>query len=381
MKKGLEITLSAFGSSSRAQVQMTKAICENYNTTILTLSRDNINEDIRKDARCTIAPARNRHNYISGMLLPIYAVYLFIIKDFDFIVTTQDGITTIPAFILSYICDFQWIVFAHRSPTGFRNRGRLYGDWDLDRVISEILYFTSKPSYPRSDLVISYDDSPFIKFKSKRNHIIGGGTDCEKIDKIKNETAIQHSPKTTIVYIGNMYYHRGIDLILNAVEKCGENVELTLIGATPSHNKRKKFDKNIEFSFKKRVNEMDNVSYRGILPHEETLKEVIRADIGLCITCFERGMPHYKYSYPLKIFEYMRCETAIIATNLPSHSEVLNDIQLVDNDVNEIHNRIDEYSSQDEILNKLKNDNLERSEKYCWSNKKIKMIKKINSIL
>jgi len=113
-----------------------------------------------------------------------------------------------------------------------------------------------------------------------------------------------------IVYAGSFFPWKGVDDLVEAATKL-PGLRLTLMGGTQAHIDRfrgiaKPAGAEIEFL--------------GHLPHAEVMQALARACIGVLPN---RADPNSMWSSPLKLFEYMACGLAIVASDLPSLREVL----------------------------------------------------------
>jgi glycosyltransferase involved in cell wall biosynthesis len=95
------------------------------------------------------------------------------------------------------------------------------------------------------------------------------------------------------------------------------NLKLVMIGDKPSD----KFSKNQIESW------LDNnknwVEFHGRVEHKQALQEISKCDIGLCI--LDCSVVDYNFCHPVKIFEYMVLQKAIIAPNLEGIRGIIKD--------------------------------------------------------
>ena len=382
MKTCLMVSLYVGGPSSRAVYQTADLFVEEFDTTIVTCEHDNIHPDIREQAN--ELKQFSNYKYLNCLLLPFYCLFIYWkCGGFDIVTSTQEGVTATPGLLLRPFYRYKWIVLANRSPAGFKNRSDNGKYIDISYFSQSLRFYLAVLSFRHSDSVISYDYSDIVKENAKRSHFIRGGTDCEKISELINENEISDgrgSQTIKLVYVGNMYFHRGIDILFEAISLCEEDVELTLIGPEPMKESYK-YSGNFyrEFYDYLESNE-ENIRYLGVMEHKEVLIELLQSDVGICILPYSRGMNHYRYSYPLKIFEYMATSNAIIATDTTALSSVLSTVQLVNNKANVISERIDHYSNNRDRLSYIKSENSDKSGQYCWSKNKKDILEHINSI-
>lgn len=134
------------------------------------------------------------------------------------------------------------------------------------------------------------------------------GTNCSaenlrNIYKVKGYLAL---------YVGNLEHYQGIDLMIRGIALIDSNIDISLIiiGGTERDIKEyKKLAKTSGIS--------DRVYFAGHKPIEKLSGYLEQADI--LISPRKTGN-----NTPLKIYSYMAANKAIVATNIRSHTQVLN---------------------------------------------------------
>ena len=134
---------------------------------------------------------------------------------------------------------------------------------------------------------------------SKNISILPNGVDLSLFDNSKKKNFKK------IVFTGAMYYHRGLDILLDAIPKIVEkipDVEFSLIGSGDELSKLKELvEKN---------NLENNVEFKGWIDRDEIPKNIADASIGigpLRLTDVTAG------ALPIKVLEYMASAMPIIA--------------------------------------------------------------------
>lgn len=112
------------------------------------------------------------------------------------------------------------------------------------------------------------------------------------------------------VYLGRANAKRGIDQLVRIVAEAVPAHCLDVVGPT---------DPAVELV----AAEFDNVTLHGERPHEEALRLAARGDVGLCI--LDTSVENYRYSYPIKLFEYAALGTTVLASDTPATRSVLTD--------------------------------------------------------
>lgn len=164
--------------------------------------------------------------------------------------------------------------------------------------------------------------------KHKENNFLNlflapNGVDLEKfkIDKNKHELRKELDlpvDKNIIMYVGHLYKWKGVDVMIKTAELMKDNFDIIfmLIGGTDNDiEKYKKIIKN---------KKLNNVTIVGRKANKEIPKYLRSADI-LLLPNVPISQESIKYTSPIKMFEYMASGIPIIASDLPSIREVLND--------------------------------------------------------
>jgi glycosyltransferase involved in cell wall biosynthesis len=114
-----------------------------------------------------------------------------------------------------------------------------------------------------------------------------------------------------IVHTGSLYQGRGIDVFLNILTKIN-NIYIVFVGGQESEvlNWKNKYIKFNNINFISRKSNFVSIMYQ------------MAADILINPNTIESKI--WKYTSPLKIFEYMSTQNPIISTNIGSTAEILN---------------------------------------------------------
>jgi len=124
--------------------------------------------------------------------------------------------------------------------------------------------------------------------------------------------------KKIAVYIGSLYSWKGANILISVAEylkQLNDNYLVWVVGGT---------DKNIEMLEKGMHPNIVPFIYDNAVPHKEVVRMLIAADCAI-LTGKETDSLSAKYTSPLKMFEYMASGCPIVAQDLPSFREVLND--------------------------------------------------------
>jgi glycosyltransferase involved in cell wall biosynthesis len=367
-----DVTGPAEKSSSLAQYQFGLYAVTNHEVTII--SRSEINEPtITEQAVSAKTPPGGRYAQI--LTFPLYVILHLLLEHarYDAYATNQSGESILPMLLWS-VFDIDWIILSTDSPDGKyirTDRG------DSTSLVAEVywkaMFRIALSGFSRCDRVILSDETDLIDDTKKT--VVKGGADCEKINRIASEKG-GCSPRTPdgtvrLVYVGNMYIHRGIDILFEAIKKVESDVELVLIGPGPDAGGPQnisEFLARYPEGFEQTISDLGkSCEYRGVLDHEQTIREMLTADIGLCILPYERGLPHVRTSYPIKVFEYMAAGLPVICTRTEATQELLSDDQLVStHDPEDVASKIDEMIKNQDVYQRCSDRNRSAVSDYCW---------------
>lgn len=119
--------------------------------------------------------------------------------------------------------------------------------------------------------------------------------------------------KKIVLYTGHLYKWKGIDTLLESAKLLKEYL-FVFVGGT---------EKDVEI-FKVKTERMENILALGYHPHGEIPYFQKAADI-LVLPNTAKEKISSVYTSPLKLFEYMASCAPIVASNLPSIREILNE--------------------------------------------------------
>lgn len=116
-----------------------------------------------------------------------------------------------------------------------------------------------------------------------------------------------------VLYTGHLYSWKGVDTLAKAVEFLSPNITVYFVGGT---------EKDIA-DFKKRFGYIPNIVIAGHKNHKEMPLWQRAADVVVVPNTAKEDISKYDTS-PMKIFEYMTSKKPIVATDIPSIKEILN---------------------------------------------------------
>ena len=191
--------------------------------------------------------------------------------------------------------------------------------------------------------------------KIKNISIIPNGVDLSLFRTVKKD------PKK-IAFTGAMYYHRGLDILLEAIPdviKKIPDIKFILLGSGSEMNKLKKIvkDKKLEKS----------VEFTGWINRNEIPENISDASIGIGPL---RLTDVTKHALPIKVLEYMASSLAIIAIEDTLPNDILKNGEngfFVKNS-NELAQKIIELSQNHELCKKMGDNSKKMVVKFDWKN-------------
>ena len=197
------------------------------------------------------------------------------------------------------------------------------------------------------------------------------GVDIEKFDiDISREDARKKlnlpQDKKIALYTGHLYKWKGAQVLAEASKFLDKDTVIIFVGGTEKDEKR----------FKEKNKDIDNILILGYKPYFEIPYYLKAADV-LVLPNSGKTEISKGWTSPMKMFEYMASKRPIIASDLPSIKEILdeNNAILVESD--------DSHNLAQGIKQALKNPNLsvkislqafKNIQQYSWINRAEKII-------
>ena len=120
-----------------------------------------------------------------------------------------------------------------------------------------------------------------------------------------------------LFYHGGLLLTRGIDLVFQAIAitEFPFKLRFTVVGTGADHAALQDMAKQLGIH--------DRVFFRGFVPYEDVVEEIVKAD---CCICPLPDLPEWRVSSPLKVLEYLACEKPLILTPLAAHKEAVENV-------------------------------------------------------
>ena len=210
-------------------------------------------------------------------------------------------------------------------------------------------------------------------------HKFGKVKNLKKIDtlhdgvdliKFKNNKIIENSTPL-LTYCGSLSKSKGIDLIINSA-KYIKNVEFLIIGGLKvdvDHYKKIANDNGVK-----------NINFIGQVNYSDVPNLLNKSDI-LLLPSSAKNIKSRNYTSAMKLFEYMSIGKPIIASNIPSNTEILennlNCLLFEPDNPKSMVEKINTLINDKELNKKITKNSSKLAIKYSWTERSKKMIKRI----
>lgn len=180
-------------------------------------------------------------------------------------------------------------------------------------IIRKAIYYYEKIICSKCDAIISVNTNLVNKFlKFNKNVIELPNYPVLDTNYEKNKT----NSRRKLVYIGRVSEEKGCTKIIEALKETKEKFEMIFIGDG--------LKKNYMENLKKKSQELTNnssIEFLGKIPHKDAINLLSEQKIGFSL--LQPSNWRYVNSQPIKIFEYMVNGIAVIASNYPMISEII----------------------------------------------------------
>lgn len=172
----------------------------------------------------------------------------------------------------------------------------------------------------KSNAVITVNQKLVDRFKRLNSVVclIPNYPKKESFQKIERNGDVFSQKTITMIYVGQLSSQRGLFTMLQSLKTLVRedvSAKLVLVGKINSK------DKERFWQYIKDNNLSDLVDYKGFVSHEDTVKYLLSADIGLCLL---HDVERYRWSEAIKYFEYSAAGLPVIASDLPSQQQLIN---------------------------------------------------------
>ena len=161
----------------------------------------------------------------------------------------------------------------------------------------------------------------FINFGIQESNLLiardGADLDLFNIEMTKEEARNKHGlplDKKIVMYSGHLFEWKGADVLLEAARKLQDETLFVFAGGT---------DYDVQ-KFRQKAGDLNNVLILGHKLYDQIPSLLKAADILVLPNSSKEEISN-RYTSPLKLFEYMASQRPIIASDLPSIREVLDE--------------------------------------------------------
>lgn len=194
------------------------------------------------------------------------------------------------------------------------------------KFLSKMTLLIEKFCYSSIDLLISVSPSIIKWYEqnlgNKNNVLILNSPQIETLEStISNNINYFHDKfnidngKLVFIYVGALTEGRGIETLLQAFQNPLVKSHVVFMGFGPLKEK-----------ILKNVQDFNNIHFHNPVPHDEVVKIVKHADVGLCF--LENISLSDYFCLPNKLFEYIFSGTPVLATNFPDISDLVSEYDL-----------------------------------------------------
>ncbi len=196
-------------------------------------------------------------------------------------------------------------------------------------------------------------------------HIVPSGVDIKMFDNrinredARNELGLPQEKKV-VVYTGHFYSWKGVDCLAKVAEKMPDVYFIFVGGVEPELS-----------NFKNRYSDQKNIIIRSFVKRE-LIPLYLKASDVLVLPNSAIEDISVKYTSPLKMFEYMASGTPIVASDLPSIREILNEsnsVFAIPDDSQSLSDSIRLVLSNEELGSKISKQAKNDVVSYDWGNR------------
>jgi glycosyltransferase involved in cell wall biosynthesis len=226
----------------------------------------------------------------------------------------------------------------------------------IQRKIEKII--NSKTLRKASRILVSNEStrnlvSKYYKIAADKISVVPNGVDTRNFYSGKE-------PSNQIIFSGVMYYHRGVDVLLESASNVIQSipdVQFVLLGSGPE------MEKLVEFTKKHSLTK--NIKFLGWVDREQISEYLAESAIGVGPL---RVTDVTKDALPIKVLEYMASHLPILAKRGTLSSDILIDGEngFFVNDANELAKKIIYLLQNQNVRSKMGQKSRDIVEKYDW---------------
>ncbi len=221
-------------------------------------------------------------------------------------------------------------------------------------------------------------ENEFIKsgFKPENILVAPDGVDTDEFDISETKEECRKKSglpqdKKIVLYAGHLFEWKGVHILAEAAARLPE-VLFVFVGGTEAD----------VLNFKERFGNEKNIKILGQKPHRE-IPSFLRAADALILPNSAKEAISVSYTSPLKLFEYMASRKPIIASDLPSIREVLNErnsILVKPDDAEALAGGIKKALEDVAFSDRISQTAFENAREYTWRKRAAKIIRFIQDL-
>lgn len=155
----------------------------------------------------------------------------------------------------------------------------------------------------------------FLQATQKPVLAVPNGVDLDQFKTVSEEVGEDVPSGPVVMYLGHLYGWKGVDTVVAAAQLArDQDLSFVLIGGTDADVAR----------YRRLTEGMSNIFFLGHKTRSEIPSLMRRADV-LLLPNIPSTQESVAYTSPIKMFEYMASGKPIVASDLPSLREVLNE--------------------------------------------------------
>ena len=197
------------------------------------------------------------------------------------------------------------------------------------------------------------------------------GVDLEEFDVKKSQKQCRRKlnlplDKKIVLYTGHLYEWKGVQTLAKAAKFFEENVLIVFVGGTEEDISK----------FKTQNSKLKNVLIVGHRPHLEIPYWLKAADVLVLPNSAREKISQY-WTSPMKMFEYMASQRPIVASDLPSIREILNEnnaVLIKSDNAEALTEGIDRVFKNPDLSDRIAEQTYQDVQSYSWSKRVQKII-------
>jgi len=199
--------------------------------------------------------------------------------------------------------------------------------------------------------------------------------DAVDLEEFINKPEINNtSSKPILTYCGSLSYEKGTDLLIEAASKL-EGFQIIIVGGLDADVKI--------YSEKARNLNINNIRFIGQVLPFEVVNYLNSSDI-LLLPSSGKSKKSREYTSAMKLFEYLATGVPIVASDIPSNTEILtenkNCILFNSDDSDNLSQEVKKLWKDYSLREKISKNSIELSRQFTWKNRCKVIIEEIREI-